>query len=599
MTDSIDNPVAYEAADKIAEAVLEEALAATPEPQVVEAVDPFAGIPAPLADALRRRGFSELTSVQSAVLTAESEGRDLRISSQTGSGKTVAIGLALARHLVDAEAESVQRRAGPTVLVLVPTRELAMQVRDELHWLLAGVRGLGIEVVMGGTSLGLERRALERRPRVVVGTPGRVLDHLKTGALKSEGIEHVVLDESDRMLDMGFRDELEAILEHMPSERRSHLVSATFPPPVRKLADRFQRKALHIQGTRLGVANQDIEHVAHVVDRNEFYGALVNLLLLNDGGRCLIFVERRVDAAKLAERLSGDGFPVQAFSGELAQAQRTRTLNAFRDGSIRTLVSTDVAARGIDVPDIELVIHADPPGNADDYVHRSGRTGRAGRTGRSVLLSSARGRHLMTRMFAAARIEANWLPAPNASRVRKDLRKRFRQQIHTRLGSEEGPTQQQIDSAKKLLDGRDPAAVVATLLELAQPRPAREPMELSAPAPAGAPHTTQAKAGFVRFTINWGERDGCQPNRVLGHVCRRGKIRGQEVGAIEIGPSESSFDVDARVASRFEKLVRHADSRDPHLRIVRAGAPRGGNDTAKRKPGFRGKRRFVGKRRDR
>jgi ATP-dependent RNA helicase DeaD len=450
-------------------------------PERLEAVDPLAGVAEPLAAAIRRRGFSELTAVQRAVLAAESRGRDLRISSQTGSGKTVAIGLALAGHLSNGATRGASRDPGPSVLVLVPTRELAMQVRDELHWLFEGVRGVDIAVVMGGTSLGLEHRALARRPRVVVGTPGRVLDHLKTGALTAEGIEHVVLDESDRMLDLGFREELEAILERLPSERRSHLVSATFPAAVRKLADRFQRDALHVEGTRLGAANRDIEHVAHVVERQECYAALVNLLLLNEGARCLIFVERRVDASTLAARLSGDGFPVQAFSGELAQAERTRTLAAFRQGALRTLVSTDVAARGIDVPDIELVLHVDPPGDADSYVHRSGRTGRAGRPGRSVVLATPRTQRHVARVLGTARIEARWIPAPGARKVRKQLRRSFRQQVHERLAIEQPPTQTQIDYAKGLLDGRDPAAVVASLLELAQPTPPHPPMELRDP----------------------------------------------------------------------------------------------------------------------
>ena len=574
MTDPLDIPIL----DAIA------AESAAPE----ATVDALAGIPPLLAAAMRNRGFEELTSVQRAVLAAESEGRDLRISSQTGSGKTVAIGLALARHLAG-EADAKRGTPGPSVLVLVPTRELAVQVRDELSWLFERVPGVGIEVVMGGTSLGLERRALARRPRVVVGTPGRTLDHMKASALQCDGVEHVVLDESDRMLDMGFREELEAILEQLPKQRRSHLVSATFPGPVRKLADRFQHDALHVEGTRLGAANRDIEHVAHVVEPRECYAALLNLLLLNEGARCLIFVERRIDASSLAEKLSSDGFPVQSFSGELAQTQRTRTLNAFRDGTIKTLVSTDVAARGIDVPDIELVIHVDPPGDADSYVHRSGRTGRAGQTGCSVLLVPSRAHRHVARLLQSARIEADWRPAPSAAKVRKHLRKRFRQQVRQRLAADEAPSQAQIDYAKQLMDGRDPAVVVASLLAIAQPKPAREPMELSTSVAQPAPSVSEAAQGFVRFTINWGERGGAAPNRLLGHICRRGQIRGHLVGAIEIGMEESSFDVAASAAARFDKLVQRRDPRDPKLYIVRA-RPRGGADRAGPREPRRGKR---------
>ncbi len=572
-----------------------------PAPAETAAADPMAGVPAGLAAAMRRRGFEALTSVQRAVLDADPGTRDLRISSQTGSGKTVAIGLALAGHLAAGTETDRRDRPGPSVLVLVPTRELAMQVREELAWLLASIEGLAVEVVMGGTSLAQERRALERRPLLLIGTPGRTLDHLKTGALVCDGVSHVVLDESDRMLDMGFREELEAILETLPQPHRTHLISATFPAGVRRLADRFQREPLHVEGTRLGAANVDIEHVAHVVDPRDRHAALVNLLLLNEGGRCLIFVERRIDASSLAARLSAAGFPVQAFSGELAQAQRTRTIDAFRDGSIRTLVSTDVAARGIDVPDIELVIHADSPADADTYVHRSGRTGRAGRRGRSVVLVSPRARTWMARLLRTAAIEADWRPAPAAGLVRKQLRKRFRRELHARLGSEEMPTQAQIDHAKGLLDGRDPAAVVALLIEMAQPTPACPPMEVREPAVHERSGPGDAAQGFVRFTINWGERRGAAPNRLLGHVCRRGQIRGHLVGAIDIGPDASSFDVDASVAARFEKLVRRPDARDPGLRITRAGGQgraRGRREPHSRRPGPRTQARPGPARRD-
>ena len=557
------------------------------------AVDKLAGVPGLLAEAMRKRGFTELTSVQRAVLDAEFEGQDLRISSQTGSGKTVAIGLGLARHLTSQS--STGGRTGPSVLILVPTRELAMQVRDELHWLYAGVRGLRTEVVMGGTSIMLERRALSRRPQIVVGTPGRTLDHMRSGALSCGDIVHVALDESDRMLDMGFREELEAILEQLPKERRTHLISATFPAGVRRLADRFQKNALHIEGTRLGAANADIEHTAHILDRRESYAALVNLLLLNEGARCLIFVERRVDATSLAAKLSGDGFPVQSFSGELPQAQRTRTIEAFRAGAIQTLVSTDVAARGIDVPDIELVIHVDPPGDADGYVHRSGRTGRAGRTGRSVMLVPPKLQRQIVRLLGAARIEAQWKPAPSAAKVRKQLRKRFRKQIHERLANDETLSQTQIDYAKGLLDGRDPAAVVALLLELAQPKSKRQPMNIREPRTTGATSANAADPGFVRFSINWGEKNGAAANRLLGHICRRGQVKSQLIGSIDIGHDSSTFDVDASVAARFEKLVRRRDARDPHLRIVRAGAAGGNSEPSGRKPFPKSKKRFDSK----
>ena len=575
-----------------------------------QSTNPFGDVPPILADAFCKRGFTALTSVQRAVLDAESDGRDLRISSQTGSGKTVAIGLAIAPQLIaEAEASHPGKR-GPSVVILVPTRELAMQVRDELDWLFAGMRGVGTTVLMGGTAIGRERRALTRDPRIIVGTPGRTLDHLKAGALEFSRVAHIVLDEADRMLDMGFREELEAIFERVPDQRRTHLVSATFDPAVRRLADGVQTRPLQVQGTKLGAANQDIQHIAHLVDTRGAYPAIVNHLLLNEGQRCLIFVERRIDVTRLAEKLSADGFPVQAFSGELPQAQRTRTLGAFRDGTMKTLVSTDVAARGIDVPNIELVIHADPPESAYAYVHRSGRTGRAGRAGRSVLLVPPKAQRYVERILAKNRIVADWQPAPAASPVRKALRRRFRQSLRESLAVEGAPDQTRVDYAKRLLEGRDPAELVAHLLELAQPTPARAPMNVPEPSPsvraradrrgrrAHARHSAANRASrYVRFSIDWGQQDGAVPKRVLSHVCRLGNIRSQFIGAIKIGPRSTTFDVDAAVADRFETCARRGGAQEPAREIARtrggAGSGTSADDSRRSKPRapFKKKRR--------
>jgi ATP-dependent RNA helicase DeaD len=439
--------------------------------------DPFAGVPAPLASALRRRGFTAPTAVQRAVLEAECEGRDLRISSQTGSGKTVALGIALARPLLAAP----HSPAGPAALVIVPTRELAVQVREELRWLYAEVPGLRVEAVTGGTDLSRERRRLAEKPAIVVATPGRLLDHLRAGALDCTGVGHVVLDEADQMFDLGFREELDAILEALPAERRSHLLSATFPPPVRQLADRFQKDALRLEGTRLGAAHEDIVHVAHLVRPHEVYAALVNLLLLAEGARCLVFVRRRADTTELAEQLAGDGFVALPLSGDLAQAQRTRTLAAFRNGSVPILVATDVAARGLDVPDLATVIHLEPPRDAEAYTHRSGRTGRAGRKGLSLLLVPPHARRRVEWVLANARVSADWQPAPTPARVRRTLEKRHRRRLRARLAAAETPLgEARLAHAAELLEGRDPVAVVAALVELAAPALPREPLPLTA-----------------------------------------------------------------------------------------------------------------------
>lgn len=447
-------------------------------------LDPFAGVPGPLRTALERRGFTSLTPVQRAVLDGDPEGHDLRISSQTGSGKTVAVGLALAQCLMaELEQSSAARPRGPVALIITPTRELAVQVRDELRWLLAELPRLNVDVVTGGTDLGGERRMLRRPPAILVGTPGRLLDHVRNEVIDCSGVGHVVLDEADRMLEMGFREELEAIIDALPTERRSHLVSATFSGLVRRIADRFQGRTLHVQGTALGEANDDIDHIAQVVLPNQRYGALVNALLLAQGERVLVFVDRRSDASNLAEDLAGDGFAALPFSGDLSQAQRTRTLHAFRTATIQVLVSTDVAARGIDVPDISMVVHMTAPQDPDAYTHRSGRTGRAGRRGRSLLLVPPRGRGYVERLLSAARVQVEWQPVPTPAKVRKAITKRTRKQLHAQLDAEEGPTEKTLQYATQLLEGRDAATVVATLLELAEPRLPREPIEVDVISP--------------------------------------------------------------------------------------------------------------------
>ncbi|MFO0690904.1 MAG: DEAD/DEAH box helicase [Myxococcota bacterium] len=566
----------------------------------------FPDLPAPIAQALAKRGFTELTAVQRAVVEAEHDGRDLRISSQTGSGKTVAIGLALATHFLERPAEPAPRAPGdpaahPRALVVVPTRELAAQVREELRWLFAELPGATVEVVTGGTSIGRERIALSRRPAFVVGTPGRLLDHMRNGALACDQVEHVILDEADQMLDMGFKDELDAILEQLPEKRSSHLVSATFPQAVKALANRFQRDALTLEGTKLGLANPDIEHVAYTIRRHETYAALVNVLLLAGDSRCLLFVNRRVDATELAEKLSADGFGAAPFSGELPQAQRTRTLAAFRNGILPILVSTDVAARGIDVPEISTVIHVDPPKNPDAYVHRSGRTGRAGRTGRSILLVEANEARKVGRMLSTTRVAVSWQRVPTRDAVAHALDEQAQRLLSARL-EEASPTESQRMAAKQLLVERDPIEVVATLLELAKKQPPHEPMEVQGldpfldegrgkrgaksrdgsfgagrsgdfERPARAPRAERRPPGsFTPFVVSWGERVGATTPRLLSHVCRRGGITSDQIGAIRVFAKSSIVEVANEVAEAFEARTRQPDERDPGILIERARA---------------------------
>jgi ATP-dependent RNA helicase DeaD len=435
-------------------------------------LDAFSTLPAPLADALRKHGFSELTPVQQAVLAPDLVGKDLRISSRTGSGKTVALGLVVGPLLIDRPTQPnapASLCARPRVLLVAPTRELAAQIGRELEWLYAELK-VGVCVVTGGTSVSGERRQLTRGPVVVVGTPGRLCDHLARGALDLRDTEAVVLDEADQMLDLGFREALETMLTALPEGCRRHLVSATFPRQVLALAARYQKQAITVTGIAPGEEEQsDITHLAYLVHPRERYAALVNVLLMAPEERTLVFVRTRVDAADVAARLVEDGFRAGALSGELAQAERTRALDAFRRGALAIMVCTDVASRGIDVPEISRVIHAELPSDPESLTHRSGRTGRAGRKGTSIMLVGAHERGSAEMLLVRARIHAQLLTAPSEEEVRTAADERLFDELAREAGAlrEEIAGSEEVDGDEAEAEAEsDDAAVLSPALQI-------------------------------------------------------------------------------------------------------------------------------------
>ena len=582
-----------------------------------------------LAGAIEKKGFTSLTSVQKTVLDPSLADRDLRITSQTGSGKTVAIGLAL-RHLVAEPAAHERGIARPRAIVVAPTRELAKQVEEELSWLYAPLRAR-VASTTGGASLRDELRALSGGPAVVVGTPGRLLDHLDRGSVDPSEVGAVVLDEADRLLDMGFREELERILEHVPEARRTHLVSATFPREVRALADAVQADPAHVEGTRLGEANADIEHVLHLVDARDRFGAIVNLLLANPDEQMLIFARTRADVADIADALVSAGFSAASLSGEMEQPARDRALAAFKRGDLRALVATDVAARGIDVQDIARVLHADPPGDADTYTHRSGRTGRAGRKGTSSVLVPPSVMARVVRLIQRAGVAYRFEKLPGAEEIRRANDDRLiaslltdepseadtdarAQALAARL-AESGPVTRTI--ARLLLRARQATgpepiairaieppsqAVKATRRNAASalPRePRRAPREAWAPRDESAPHDEgapreegaprseraprperaqrDASGGWSLFQVSWGEAHGADSRRVLAMLCRRGGIQSSDVGAIRIGRVASTVEIAADVAESFAESAGQIDARDPRI-VIRPFAPGAARD---------------------
>jgi ATP-dependent RNA helicase DeaD len=416
-----------------------------------------------------------------------------------------------------------------------------------------------------------EARALAAGAHVVVGTPGRLRDHLERRNLDLSALRAVVLDEADEMLDMGFREELEAILDVTPPDRRTVLFSATLPKPILELARRYTREARRVAATP-EEAHADIEYRAHVVAPRERDHAIVNVLRDLEPPSALVFRATREAVQHTATGLGERGFEVVAISGELTQAERTRALKSLRDGRARVLVATDVAARGLDLPGIALVLHADLPRDAAALQHRSGRTGRAGRKGLAVLLAAPAERFRLERMMREARITVKWSPVPAADEVRARDGARLAADVAA-LGAD--ATDEDRELAGRLLSANDALAVALALVRRERARlPAPEELPETARAAREVPAAREARRprggppkDVVWFRILIGRERKADPKWILPLLCRRGGITRDDIGKIEVLPRETRFEVARASASAFAKSAGRPDARMPDARI--------------------------------
>jgi ATP-dependent RNA helicase DeaD len=523
---------------------------------------PFPPTHPSLLRALTERGYGEPTPVQAAVLQPEALGRDLVVSAQTGSGKTVAFGLAMAPELLG-EAERFGPAAAPLALVVAPTRELALQVERELAWLYAHT-GARVGSCVGGMDIRREQRALAQGLHLVVGTPGRLRDHLERGHLDISSLKALVLDEADEMLDLGFREDLEFILEATPPERRTLMFSATIPKPIAALAKRYQRDALRIAASSEGQPHGDIEYRVLRIAPNEREHAIVNVLRFFEARGALLFCSTREAVRQLHGSLLERGFSAVALSGELTQKERTHALQALRDGRARVCVATDVAARGIDLPDLGLVVHADLPQDREALLHRSGRTGRAGRKGVSVLIVPYTRRRRAEQLLAAANVRATWSAPPSAEEIRKQDRERLMQQLPP--AGELAPDD--LAAARALLAEREPEAVAAALLRMYRAGlPAPEELFDGAAAAAPQPGPEADRGDSVWFRMNVGRMRNADPRWLIPLICRRGHVTKREIGAIRIFDRDTKFEIARHAAHRFAAAARRPDEQDGSVRI--------------------------------
>jgi len=538
----------------------------------------FDHLPGVLADALAQRGYPALTPVQAAVTADGAKGRDLLVSAQTGSGKTVAFGLAMADELLGADEALPQ--AGPLALAIAPTRELALQVARELEWLYAGAKAR-IVTCVGGMDASRERRALNGGAHIVVGTPGRLRDHLERGALDLSALKVAILDEADEMLDMGFREDLEVILDGTPDERRTLLFSATLPKPIVALAKRYQRDASRISTVSEERGHGDIAYQAVAVAPADIEHAVVNLLRFHEAETAILFCATRDNVRHLHASLVERGFTAVALSGEHSQNERNHAIQALRDRRARVCVATDVAARGIDLPSVTLVIHVELPRDPEVLQHRSGRTGRAGKKGTAVLIVPYPRRRRVDMMLKGARIPAQWVPVPSFEAIRSKDRERLLATLTEAVEIDED------DRAlgAELLATR-PAEEIAALLVRAHRANLPAPEELVEQAPT--PERRQDGFGeSVWFRINAGRRHNADPRWILPLLCRRGHIARGDVGSIRVDQYETRFEISRAAAERFQRAVAKVAGDDSGIEIARADAPGAGQVRPERRSGPR------------
>jgi ATP-dependent RNA helicase DeaD len=427
-----------------------------------------------------------------------------------------------------------------------------------------------------------ERRALNGGAHIVVGTPGRLRDHLERGALDLSALRVVVLDEADEMLDMGFREELEEILDATPDERRTLLFSATMPRPIVAMAKRYQKDALRIETIGEREAHADIAYQAVAVSPTDIEHAVVNLLRLHEAETAILFCATREAVRRLHASLTERGFHAVALSGEHSQNERNAALQSLRDKRARVLVATDVAARGLDLPSVSLVIHVELPRDAEALQHRSGRTGRAGRKGIAILIVPFRRRRNVETILRNARIQAEWIDPPSPDQIHARDRERLLESLTVEVETDEEDRK----LAEQLMERLSPEAIAAALVRtLRTDLPAPEDvLSGSARDESGEPGPRSGFEGSTWFRMNAGRRHNADPRWLLPLICRYGHVGRNDIGAIRVAANESFFEVTQRATPGFIKALRRATiaPEDEGL-IIEQAPPRGAETPAPRR----------------
>ncbi len=542
-------------------------------PDPTDAVGPtFAdlGLSPALLETVTALGYEEPSPIQREAVPVLLAGRDVLGLAATGTGKTAAFSLPMIHRIAEGE-----RGDAPRGLVLVPTRELALQVARAVHRYGKGHR-MRVVPIYGGAPFPPQLKALKRGVDIVVATPGRALDHLNRGTLLLDEITVSVLDEADEMLDMGFQEDIEALLDAAPKQRQSALFSATFPVRLRRVADRHLTDPATVEVARMPATGDAplVRQVAVVVRRADKLAALVRILDLEDPEAAIIFCRTRADVDELSDALAARGHRVEALHGGFSQAQRERVLGRLRGGANDLLIATDVAARGLDVSHLTHVFNYDLPQSPEQYVHRIGRTGRAGKSGMAVSLATRRERRLLHLIGEHTGRRVELLPVPRVADLRRRQLSRVMESAAESLAA--GDLEDYHSLAQDLLDGEEAVEVVAALLRLHHEsrhgKPEREDRDLDARGGRQPPEQRSPRSGppsdeWGRLWVSLGRHAGVRPGDLVGAITNEAGLTGRDIGAIRILPRFSLVDVRADAVRDVVEAMRGATIRNRPAKV--------------------------------
>ncbi|WP_246589285.1 DEAD/DEAH box helicase [Methanofollis formosanus] len=478
-------------------------------------------------------GFEEPTPIQKLAIPKILEGNDVTGQAQTGTGKTAAFGIPLVEKIAPEDPRT-------QALILSPTRELALQTSGEIRRLSRYEGNLSVVPIYGGQPIGRQFGALRRGAQIIVGTPGRVIDHLERGTLSLDAVQTVVLDEADQMLDMGFREDIERILSETPEDRQTVLFSATMPRPIREISRRFQRDPAFVRVQQKEMTVPQVEQLSVKVRGKEKPEVLSRLLQIYNPELTIVFCNTKQGVDDLTAQLHALGVRAEALHGGMKQMQRDRVMGRFRNDAIDVLIATDVAARGIDVEDVELVINYDLPQDIEYYVHRIGRTARAGRGGRAITFVGPRDGYRLKAIERHSRARIHNLPVPTERDVEKSRMRNLAEKVRQTI--EDGDLDRYAGIIDQVIgeDDLSPRDVAAALLKMTLSHGTRQK---SAATGAEPEDRSEVEAGMVRLHLNAGKDRNLRPKDIVGALAGETGISGRSIGAIRIEETNTFVEV--------------------------------------------------------